>query len=173
MKHAISQNPRSVPAMNGDSRILLLGSPFDARDNFALRDDLRAKEPLAPITRRYGGPLLLIRLAVVAIVPFVLVDAAMYQLQMFLAGGRTPITPAILKVGLLGTFTTAFLLRGRMSTPPATKIALAFVTYLILAGLCTSISISGSTQPRFCWAITRTICSTPGGPRARHARASH
>jgi len=83
----------------------------------------------------YSAPFALIRLVVLAIAPFILVDAAMYQFQMFVTGGGTPITPAVLKIGLLCAFVAAFLLRGRISNPPVVKIAFVFVAYLVLEAL--------------------------------------
>lgn len=83
----------------------------------------------------FSAPFALIRLIVVGIAPFVLVDAALYQLQMVVTGGSIPVTPAILKVGLLCAFAIAFLLRGRISDQPVVKVALVFVAYLLLAAL--------------------------------------
>jgi O-antigen ligase len=83
----------------------------------------------------HSFPFALIRLAVLTIAPFILVDAAIYQLQMLVTGGETPVTPAVLKVGLLLAFSAAFLLRGRISRQPVAKVALLFVAYLTLAAV--------------------------------------
>jgi len=83
----------------------------------------------------YSVPFALIRLAVLTIAPFILVDAAMYQLQMIVTGGSTPVTAAFLKLALMGVLSAAFVLRGRISSHSVAKIALAFVAYLVLAAL--------------------------------------
>lgn len=103
-------------------------------DNRVLLGDFSSKH-LAAAGRDHGAPLVLIRSAVLAIAPFILVDAAMYQLQMFATGGATPITPAVLKMALLGAFAAAFLLRGKMSNHPVAYPALLFIAYLVLAAL--------------------------------------
>ncbi len=82
-----------------------------------------------------AGPLSLINLGVLLILPFVLVDAAMAQFQMLLTGGSAPITPALLKVALLAAIATRALLRGKIRDKAATHAALIFIAYLVPAAL--------------------------------------
>ncbi len=96
---------------------------------------LTPSKPLVEISADYVVPLALIRLVVLAIAPFILVDAAMYQLQMLVTGGSTPITAAVLKLALMAVFAGAFILRGKISHPAVVKIAFLFVAYLVLDAL--------------------------------------
>jgi O-Antigen ligase len=87
--------------------------------------------PLA-INSGYSGPFALIRLCVLIILPFVLVDGAIYQLQMLVVGGRAPMTAAVLKVALLVLLMAAALFRSKITNSMPVKIGLIFIAYLIL-----------------------------------------
>jgi O-Antigen ligase len=91
-----------------------------------------SKDTFAAIDIGYSEPFILIRLVVLMILPFVLVDAAISQLQMLLAGGRDPITAAVLKIVLLLSLIAAALLRSKIANPRLMKVTLIFITYLVL-----------------------------------------
>lgn len=80
----------------------------------------------------YSGPFVLIRLVVLMILPFILVDAAIYQLQMLVTVGRAPVTAAVLKIALLAFLVAAALLRSRITNSIPVKIGLVFLAYLAL-----------------------------------------
>jgi len=66
------------------------------------------------------------------VVPFVLVDAAIYQLQMFVAGGRAPVTAAALKLAILAALMAAALFRCKIANPRLMRLSLLFIAYLVL-----------------------------------------
>jgi hypothetical protein len=127
--------PDSVNSMSGDTRISGSSPLFRRPAGHECLPLLPSPPQFIAANGDYSAPFALIRLAVLAIVPFILVDAALYQLQMFVTGGGTPITPAVLKIGLLCAFVMAFLLRGKISNPPVIKIAVVFCAYLVFAAL--------------------------------------
>jgi hypothetical protein len=92
----------------------------------------QASQNTAPITSSHSDVFMLIRLFVLAVIPFVLVDAAIYQLQMFVAGGRAPVTAAVLKLALLSALMVAALLRCKIANPKLMRIGLLFIAYLVL-----------------------------------------
>jgi hypothetical protein len=101
-------------------------------------DDHRLPVHLAPprhfatLGGDYSIPFALIRLAVVIIAPFILVDGAIYHLQMLVTGGSAPVTAAFLKIALMGAFGAALVLRGRLSSQPVVIVGAIFVVYLLL-----------------------------------------
>ncbi|WP_158749466.1 O-antigen ligase [Acidobacterium sp. S8] len=76
-----------------------------------------------------------IRLTVLFCLPFILADAAFYQLQILATGGSTPVSTVVFKITLLLALSAAALLRGRIRNPRLSKFALVFVAYLIIAAL--------------------------------------
>jgi hypothetical protein len=100
--------------------------------------------PIAPLpnfdttitfTDSFSQPFALIRLFVLALVSFFVVDAGFYQIEMWYTGGRVPITSAILKGTLLAIFLIAVMFRGSITRPGLMKISIVFLGYLILSAL--------------------------------------
>jgi hypothetical protein len=121
--------------MNRDSHIPVGDVLVRHRDESASPFQLASSKHFAAVGGNYTGPFALLRLAVLVIALFFLVDAALCQLQMFVTGGASPITPAVLKVALIGALAAAFLLRGKLHNQRAAKIGLLFVAYLLLDAL--------------------------------------
>jgi hypothetical protein len=121
--------------MKSESRMSLEDLFVHRQDDSGSPAHLRPSEDLAWAGGDSSGPFALIRLAVLTIAPFILVDAALYQLQMLVTGGRAPITAAVLKIGLMAIFLAGILFRGRISDQPAVKIGLLFVVYLLIDSL--------------------------------------
>ena len=118
--------------MNGDSLVPVGDLFVRHRSEYGSPLHLTSSKHHAEVSGTYSGIFALIRFAVLLIALFLLVDAALCQLQMLVAGGKSPITPAVLKVALMGAFAAAFLFRGKLRNQSATKIALLFFAYLVV-----------------------------------------
>jgi hypothetical protein len=91
-----------------------------------------ARNTLTVITSSRSDVFTLIRLFVLAMIPFIVVDAAIYQVQMLVAGGRAPVTAAVLKLALLAVFAVAAIFRCRVTNSHLIRVGLLFLTYLVL-----------------------------------------
>jgi hypothetical protein len=120
--------------MNSDNVASAGAFPLPYREIQSPAPLARARH-FASVGGEYSVPFALIRMAVLTIAPFIQVDAAMYQLEMLATGGGTPITPALLKVAMMGALGIGFLFRGRMSNAPIVNVALTFIAYLVIAAL--------------------------------------
>ena len=100
----------------------------------AANDNIADNTP--PPNHSRSGIFLIIRMLVLAIMPFMVVEGAIYQLQMFVTGGSTPISFVALKLIILLLLTAALLLRStRVSNRQTTQIALLFALYLLCVAL--------------------------------------
>lgn len=90
-----------------------------------------AHDPLHVIVLDHSDVFMVFRLFVLAIIPFILVDAAIYQAQMLVAGGRAPVTAAVLKLALLAVFAVAALFRCRITNSHLIRVGLLFLAYLV------------------------------------------
>jgi hypothetical protein len=89
----------------------------------------------------FSQPFFLIRLLVLGVVPFFVVDAGFYQLEMWYSGGSAPITAAALKIVLLGILLLAGLFRGSIAKPGLMKISTIFLGYLGICALYQNFSL--------------------------------
>ena len=107
------------------------GSPL-MRPVMAQRSNLSAP---VRVLDGFSQPFFLIRLFVIGIIPFFVVDAGFYQFEMWYSGGNAPITAAALKVALLAILLMAGLFRGSIAKPGLMKMATVFLAYLSLCAL--------------------------------------